>query len=590
MEDVDRSRVPAQALALGIVAVCLLATAARGDALWIENAESGYANIIDGTNSGYPLIQSSVAGEGNYAFHLSHISGNPFDDQWFELDTTLPIAADTKLFFLSRLRYSAAGQRARAQISTNSGGTWTNLASQQGSGGPGEGAFSLKQIDLSAYANQNARFRFNYDFVGGSYFAHDPAFESSIGWFVDNIQVGDAFEKAPWSIGNPTAHEQQYLEYVNRARSDALVEANRLRNETNADVQFAYSTSGINVQNIVDQFTWSVNNGVIDRYAQPLSFQAQLLEAAELHSLDQFQRQFQGHNSSSTPPAPFQAGFGPGQRAQALGYSFQSIAENVYAYAKSAAHGHAGFDVDWGNTTNSASPDHNPAFAGQGMQNPAGHRINIHNDDFKEVGIGVMLGTNGPVGPQVVTQDFGYSGDVRYITGVVFEDLNANDFYDIGEGRSGVRVDVEGSPFYALSSTSGGYSIPVPQDGAYDVAFTGGGFASYSTSATVASGKNVKVDYLAMAAPLLLGDYNNDGFVNAADYTVYRNRRSGIGGTTLPNDAGAAGVTIDDYNYWKAHYGDSIPGGGAAVAVPEPNTAIMFLIGGIFFVSRPRRW
>jgi hypothetical protein len=55
----------------------------------------------------------------------------------------------------------------------------------------------------------------------------------------------------------------------------------------------------------------------------------------------------------------------------------------------------------------------------------------------------------------------------------------------------------------------------------------------------------------------LFGDYNEDGTVNAADYTVYRNRKAGIGGTTLPNDAGEEGVTIDDYDYWKAHYGET---------------------------------
>jgi hypothetical protein len=72
----------------------------------------------------------------------------------------------------------------------------------------------------------------------------------------------------------------------------------------------------------------------------------------------------------------------------------------------------------------------------------------------------------------------------------------------------------------------------------------------------------------------LLGDYNNDGTVNAADYTVYRNRKAGIGGTTLPNDAGALGVTIDDYNYWKAHFGESLGSGPSlfdgATDVPEP--------------------
>jgi uncharacterized protein YkwD len=574
------------------LAVILLVTPARTDTLWVENAENGYGNVLDGTSASYPLIQSEVVGEGDFAFHLAHPNGMFGQDEWFVLDTTLAIESSTKLFFLSRLGWATSTQIARVQISTNGGATWpTNIYSQMGSGGAGEGAFSLKEINLGAYANQNLRFRFYYD-TSGSHFAQTSP---GVGWYVDNIQIGDEYEKLPWSIGAPTAHEQQYLEYLNRARADALVEAVRLRDEPDSDIQSAYSFFGIEEQDIVDQFTWYVNNGAIDRFAQPLSFEPHLLQAAQLHSLDQFQHQFQGHVSSSDPPDPLQPFDTLGERMLRVGYNYQSIAENVFSYAESVAHGHAGFDVDWGNTTNTASPYYNPAFNGQGMQNPAGHRINMHNDDFKEVGIGVVNGTNGSVGPQVVTQDFGVSGDVRYITGVVYDDLNGNEFYDIGEGRSGVRVDVDGSGFYAISSMSGGYSVPVPQNGTYEVSFTGGGFGSFVTTATIANGKNYKVDYIVELPDILFGDYNNDGTVNAADYTVYRNRLSGIGGTTLPNDAGAEGVTIDDFNYWKAHFGET-NGAGASLfhdpaSVPEPASLALIVLGAsvVTMALRPRR-
>jgi len=556
---------------------------AHADTLWTENAENGYNNVIDGTSLVYPLIQSNVVGQGANAFQLAHISGQAFTPNWFELDTTLPIEADTKLFFLSRLRYSGTGERARAQISTNGGSSWNNLYEQSGTNTPGEGVFGLKQIALTSYANQDARFRFSYEFEGGNVYYYDSNNPGDIGWFVDNIQIGDAFEKVPWSIGDPTSHEQQYLEYINRARADAFVEATRLRNEPDSGIQIAYQSFGIDGQDIVDQFQWYVNNGHMDRFAQPLSFQEQLLEAAQLHTLDLFQNQFQGHNSSGNPPDPFEPGFSTGQRATAVGYSWQNIAENVFSHSDSVAYGHAGFDVDWGNTTNPAGTGYNPAFNGQGMQNPAGHRRNIHNDDYKEIGIGVINGTNGSVGPQLVTQDFGFSGDVRYITGVVFDDLNDNNFYDIGEGRSGVRVDVDGSAFYAISSTSGGYSVPVPLDGTYNVAFSGGGFPSFTTSTTVAGGRNVKVDYTIAAAPFLAGDYNNDGSVNAADYTVYRNRKSGIGGSTLPYGDDTPGVGFDDYTRWKMHYGESNGAGASqsegADIIPEPSTLVLMIIG-----------
>jgi hypothetical protein len=227
--------------------------------------------------------------------------------------------------------------------------------------------------------------------------------------------------------------------------------------------------------------------------------------------------------------------------------------------------GHAGFDVDWGNLNSPAALYYNPNFVGQGMQNPAGHRLSIHNPSFKEIGIGVINGTNGSVGPQLVTQDFGTSGDVRYVTGVVYEDLNANNFYDLGEGRSGVRVDVGGSAYFALSSSSGGYSVPVPMDGSYSVAFSGGGFESFTTTATIVGGRNVKVDYLAAELASLPGDFNHDHVVDAADFTVWRD---GLGSQYTPAD----------YLDWKSHFGQTSGGGtgaGGSAAVPEPASSTL---------------
>jgi hypothetical protein len=88
--------------------------------------------------------------------------------------------------------------------------------------------------------------------------------------------------------------------------------------------------------------------------------------------------------------------------------------------------------------------------------------------------------------------------------------------------------------------------------------------------------------------PGLLGDYNDDGIVDAADYTVYRNRLEGIGGTTLPasNEGATPGtVTTEDYQVWKDHYGDVLAlGSGSSVvseSVPEPASFALLAIGAI---------
>ena len=543
---------------------------------WPNALVAGLSYIIDGTDASYSLIQSDFAAEGEYGFHLA----NPgLNDNWFVIDRDIAIQSDTKLFFQSQLSWASAAQVAKVQLSTNGGSSWPyDIFSQAGTGGAGEGAFSLKEIDLSAYASQNARFRFLYDFTGGSGF---PQNSTNVGWRLDDIQIGAQLSKTLYSIGNPSADAQAYLEYINRARADAMAEANRLANATNPDITGAYSFFGIDTQDIINQFQWYVDNDCMDRYAQPLAFNEQLNEAAELHTQDLFDNQFQGHSSSANPPAPFLAGYTLGQRVNAVGYSWNGLGENVFSFADSAEQGHAGFNVDWGNTTNTGDPCYNPAFAGQGMQNPAGHRSSIHNDSFKEAGIGVINGTNGSVGPQVVTQDFGNPGNATFVTGVVFEDLDGDNFYDVGEGRGGVRIDVDGSGFYAISSNSGGYTVPVSGDGTYSVTFSGGGYSDYMTTALVNGGDNVKVDYVVSAVLFAAEDFNEDGNVDGLDLSKWQSDYAANGSSDANDDGSSNGL---DYLAWQR----AAVTGSAFQAVPEPTAVGLGLIG-LMLLTAARR-
>ena len=78
----------------------------------------------------------------------------------------------------------------------------------------------------------------------------------------------------------------------------------------------------------------------------------------------------------------------------------------------------------------------------------------------------------------------------------------------------------------------------------------------------------------------LLGDYNHDGIVDAADYTVWRNSLGQLGTGLAADGNGNGRIDGDDYGIWKAHYGEgSLGGGGQSIeTVPEPESfAIMIL-------------
>jgi Dockerin type I domain len=99
------------------------------------------------------------------------------------------------------------------------------------------------------------------------------------------------------------------------------------------------------------------------------------------------------------------------------------------------------------------------------------------------------------------------------------------------------------------------------------------------------------------APNFLLGDYNKDGYVNAADYTVWRDALGQTGSDSIQLAADADHdyvVGISDFAVWKAHFGQPFAAGAASLAtfgVPEPASLILALAGTIAvaaFRSRTR--
>jgi hypothetical protein len=94
-----------------------------------------------------------------------------------------------------------------------------------------------------------------------------------------------------------------------------------------------------------------------------------------------------------------------------------------------------------------------------------------------------------------------------------------------------------------------------------------------NTTATVnydvANGDVFLSNFISTEPPGIVGDYNENGTVDAADYVLWRNHLGTT--TTLPNDSTPGSVSAADYDVWKANFGRAAGGGAALAAVPEPS-------------------
>ena len=134
--------------------------------------------------------------------------------------------------------------------------------------------------------------------------------------------------------------------------------------------------------------------------------------------------------------------------------------------------------------------------------------------------------------------------------GLLIANLNGSGSSTINVGVTGVDLGVSGTTWlYGVNQT-----VPLVTPMA-----TGLG-NNFSINVPFRSIMALVID----AAPILPGDFNEDGAVDAADYTVWRDQ----------------GGTPEKYADWKAHFGETQSAGGAgSLSVPEPCGLLLMFAG-----------
>ena len=256
-----------------------------------------------------------------------------------------------------------------------------------------------------------------------------------------------------YSQGNPSDGAQYLLQKLNAARMDPAGEGQRLA---------AWLTGTPDGQEVVSYYKVD-SNQIASAFAAlpavpPLAFNPDLIASSEAHSADLAAHggvfvngdAHAGYDGSTPNSRVVASGF-RSANGSATGFAGECVAAN-FASLDSI---HAGFLVDWGN----------PDLGHRQIEMAAGttNRLNVTGFGVSSLPNGVLIDTGDygapglqPTGTKIVNADV-----PAMLTGVIYNDANANSQYDPGEGVAGVTVSMVGGYYYAVTTASGGYSLPL---------------------------------------------------------------------------------------------------------------------------------
>jgi hypothetical protein len=383
----------------------------------------------------------------------------------------------------------------------------------------------------------------------------------------------------------PTADEQYMLELINRARANPAAEGQRLLQLAQTD-PLIHAATGNWDMNLFYQLISS--HGPLP----PLAFNPGLIEAARDHNQVMLAVNDQVHSPKGYLTNPAVATASNGQAFYPVGNAQWATGENIFGYGQNVRrptvqdyldYYHAGFMIDWGNLD--FSHLENILAPGPAEAATAGHF------PYSEVGIGVLAnavptippahdpGNMGQsVGPVLVTEEFGWRSDGNaFLTGVAYDDLNENNFYDPGEGLGSVVITAVGragqGTFQTQTWDSGGYSLPLPP-GTYDVTARGNLPAPQSTVITIGADNvlwDLRIDPSQRADLPVPGAFSAGGHTEVAAFRPSTAQWI-LPGASAPVQFGAPNLDLP------------VPGsydvpGHTEIAVYRPTTAQWFIQG-----------
>ena len=247
-----------------------------------------------------------------------------------------------------------------------------------------------------------------------------------------------------------TAAEQYLVELINRARLDPGAEAKRQGEALNKDLAAGTISGGSK---------------------EVLATNSKLSSAAHKHSVWMLDTDTFSHTGKG--------GSSAGDRMDDAGYAWRSYRENL----------------DLKGSTGSINMNAMVTKHHESLYDSEGHRVNIFGENVNEIGIGQAQGrfTQGGTtfNTSVVTEKFANKGDA-YVTGVAYTDKNKNGFYNIGEGKGGIRISADGAS--DTTAGSGGYNVKVKGKSA-DVVVKDGA-KTIGKFEIMLNGENAKLDVL----------------------------------------------------------------------------------------------